>query len=215
MVPAPCDGNNVTFSLSQTDHELRTTHPYVEQSQTTMSEAQTFRVMFLWKYYYITWGIMRILKFIYFDWYISVHNANWMKFNLHSFWNVVTAYIKLEVNYILLRYILEWHYNTVAYIFEKDPQYQKYDQYLHVCIFCHVKKDFFHSINYCWKEHTLIVIGNKISSDFRKIHCKLIVTTNTCSRCSQFLQQETDINQAVIRWSSFLQYLANILYHPF
>lgn len=67
-VPIPCDGNNVTFSLSQTDHELRTTHPYVEQSQTTMSEAQTFRVMFLWKYYYITWGIMRILRFIYFDW---------------------------------------------------------------------------------------------------------------------------------------------------
>lgn len=117
LVPAPCDGNNVTFSLSQTDHELRTTHPYVEQSQTTMSEAQTFRVMFLWKYYYITWGIMRILRFIYFDWYISVHNANWMKFDLHSFWNVIMAYIKLEVNYILLRYILEWHYNTVAYIF--------------------------------------------------------------------------------------------------
>lgn len=82
---------------------------------------------------------MRILRFIYFDWYISVHNAKWMKFNLHSFWNVITAYIKLEVNYILLRYILS-DITLLAYIFYKDPQYQKYDQYLHVYIFCHVKK---------------------------------------------------------------------------
>lgn len=29
--------------VAQTDHELRTTHPYVEQSQTAMSEEQTFR----------------------------------------------------------------------------------------------------------------------------------------------------------------------------
>lgn len=109
LVLIPCDGNHVTFSLSQTDHELRTTHPYVEQSQTAMSEEQTFRVMFLWKYYHIRRGI-----FILIDIFCFVHDAKWMKFNLHSFWNVITACIKLKVNYILLH--TEWHYNTGLHI---------------------------------------------------------------------------------------------------